>query len=138
MLLVEDNATDALVACDELAHAIDVTITVEHATRLQAAPALLAGASFDVVLLDLSLPDCDGLDTFLQLRAAAPEVPEVVLSHRTDEALALQAVPAGAQDYLVKGGAEDLLVRAIRYAIERARADLARRDRTATRRRAGA
>jgi PAS domain S-box-containing protein len=128
VLLVEDNTTDALVACDELAQAIDVAFTVEQATRLQTALALLAGASFDVVLLDLSLPDCDGLDTFLRLRAAAPELPVVVLSHRVDEALALQAVHAGAQDYLVKGGAEGLLVRAIRYAIERARAALALRS----------
>jgi len=119
VLLVEDNATDALVVCDELAHAVEVAFVVEPATRLQAALALLAGAVFDVVLLDLSLPDCDGLDTFLRLRAAAPELPVVVLSHRNDEALALQAVHAGAQDYLVKGGAEGLLVRAIRYAIER-------------------
>jgi len=128
VLLVEDNTTDALVACDELAHAVDVAFTVESATRLQAALALLARSAFDVVLLDLSLPDCDGLDTFLQLRAAAPEVPVVVLSHRTDEALALQAVHAGAQDYLVKGCAEGLLVRAIRYAIERASAALALRS----------
>jgi len=126
--VVEDNATDALVACDELAHATDVAFIVERAARLQTALALLAGAVFDVVLLDLSLPDCDGLDTFLRLRAAAPELPVVVLSHRVDEALALQAVHAGAQDYLVKGGAEGLLVRAIRYAIERARAALALRS----------
>jgi len=128
VLVVEDNATDALVACDELAHATDVAFIVERAARLQTALALLAGAVFDVVLLDLSLPDCDGLDTFLRLRAAAPELPVVVLSHRVDEALALQAVHAGAQDYLVKGGAEGLLVRAIRYAIERARAALALRS----------
>jgi len=127
VLLVEDNATDALVACDELAHATEVAFIVEPATRLQTALALLAGAVFDVVLLDLSLPDCDGLDTYLRLRAAAPEVPVVVLSHRADEALALQAVHAGAQDYLVKGGAEGLLVRATRYAIERAHAALALR-----------
>jgi len=127
VLLVEDNATDALVACDELAHATEVAFIVEPATRLQTALALLAGAVFDVVLLDLSLPDCDGLDTYLRLRAAAPEVPVVVLSHRADEALALQAVHAGAQDYLVKGGTEGLLVRATRYAIERAHAALALR-----------
>ncbi len=125
VLLIENNATDALVACDELAHATDVAFVVEQAARLQTALALLAGAAFDVALLDLSLPDCDGLDTFLRLRAAAPELPVVVLSHRADEALALQAVQAGAQDYLVKGGAEGLLVRAIRYAVERAHAALA-------------
>jgi len=89
VLLVEDNTTDALVACDELAHAIEVIFIIEQATRLQAALALLAGSAFDVVLLDLSLPDCDGLDTFLQLRAAAPDLPVVVLSHRADEALSL-------------------------------------------------
>jgi len=128
VLLIEDNTTDALLACDELAHAIDLAFTVEQATRLETALALLAGAAFDVALLDLSLPDCDGLDTFLRLRAAAPDLPVVVLSHRADEALALQAVHAGAQDYLVKGGTEGLLVRAIRYAIERASAALALRS----------
>jgi serine phosphatase RsbU (regulator of sigma subunit) len=77
---------------------------------------------FDVVLLDLTLPDSSGLESFAALYAEAPEVPIVVLSGLTDEAMAIRAVQAGAQDYLVKGQVDDnLLVRSIRYAIERAR-----------------
>ena len=126
VLLVEDNPTDTLVVCDELAHAT-IGFTVVACARLRAAVTRLRGERFDVVLLDLSLPDSDGLSTLGAINAAAPQVPVVVLSHRDDEALALQAVQAGAQDYLVKGQTEGLLVRALRYAVERARLELERR-----------
>jgi diguanylate cyclase (GGDEF)-like protein/PAS domain S-box-containing protein len=122
VLLVEDNATDALVVRDELACALGVLFVVQHVVRLQLALDCLADQTFDVVLLDLSLPDSDGLDTFQRLRAQALELPVLVLSHRADEQLALSSVQAGAQDYLVKGQSEGLLVRAIRHAIERAQA----------------
>lgn len=73
-------------------------------------------------MLDLSLPDSTGLDTFIRLYMQAPDVPIVVLTGLDDEATATQAVQAGAQDYLVKGHVSgDLLVRAMRYAIERHR-----------------
>jgi len=75
-----------------------------------------------VVLLDLSLPDSDGLDTFRSVVAQAPRVPIVVLTAQDDESLALKALQEGAQDYLIKGhGETHTLVRAIRYAIERNR-----------------
>lgn len=126
VLLVEDHATDALMVRDELAHATGVVFVLEQSKRLEQALAILAdGAHFDVVLLDLSLPDSEGLDTFSRLRAAAPGVPVVVVSHRDDEALALKAVQAGAQDYLVKGQFEGQLIRAIRYAVERANLEAA-------------
>jgi serine phosphatase RsbU (regulator of sigma subunit) len=77
---------------------------------------------FDAILLDLSLPDSQGLNTFLTMHAHAGGVPIVVLSGYSDEATAVRAVQAGAQDYLVKGQVDDnLLVRSIRYAIERTR-----------------
>lgn len=123
VLLVEDNATDALVAMDELAHALTTRFVVTHVQRIQAALDSVQAQVFDVVVLDLSLPDADGLDTFLRLRAAVPHLPVVVLSHRADEKLALQAVQAGAQDYLVKGQIEGLLVRSIRHAVERAQSE---------------
>jgi two-component system, cell cycle sensor histidine kinase and response regulator CckA len=89
----------------------------------------LAVERFDVVLLDLSLPDSLGLETFTMLRAQALAVPVVVLTGLNDETLALEAVKEGAQDYLVKGQLEgNLLVRAIRYAIERKRAEEALRQ----------
>jgi PAS domain S-box-containing protein len=77
-----------------------------------------------LVLLDLSLPDSFGLDTFARAHEAAPEVPIIVLSGRDDEALAIKTVHEGAQDYLVKGQVDTrLLVRSMRYAIERKRAE---------------
>ena len=77
---------------------------------------------FDVILLDLSLPDSQGLETFFAMHAHAGDVPIVVLSGYNDESIAVKAVQAGAQDYLVKGQVNDnLLVRSIRYAIERTR-----------------
>src|SRR5262249_45467525 len=78
----------------------------------------------DVVLLDLGLPDSDGLDTFLELRRHAPALPVVVLTGLADETLGARAVQEGAQDYLVKGQVEGrVLARAVRYAVERRRAE---------------
>ena len=123
VLLVEDSPTDALVVQDELAHAKGARFSVVHIGQLNEALAHLQAQSFDVVLLDLSLPDSHGFETFVRLHAAS-EVPVVVLSGRADEELAVKAVHAGAQDYLVKGHmGEDVLPRSIRYAIERQRAE---------------
>lgn len=123
VLLIEDNPTDVMVAKDELRHAVGVEFLVTQADRLAAAISLCKTTHFDVVLLDLSLPDSEGLTTLTKLRQAVPALPVVVLSHRADEALALEAVQTGAQDYLVKGLLDGQLVRSIRYAIERASAD---------------
>ena len=127
LLLVEDNPTDVMVACDELDHAFGVVFEVLQANRLQAALAFLATQFFDIVVLDLSLPDSEGIDTFQRLHTAAPTVPVVVVSHRVDESLALQAVQAGAQDYLVKEQAAGQLVRSVRHALERAQSQQAQR-----------
>jgi PAS domain S-box-containing protein len=123
VLLVEDNATDALIVQDELAHTTGAGFSVVHLEALHDTLARLELETFDVVLLDLSLPDSHGLETFWRLHAAT-DVPIVVLSGQADEELAAQAVQAGAQDYLVKGRLqEDVLPRSIRYAIERQRAE---------------
>jgi len=127
LLLVEDNPTDVLVARDELEHAVGVVFEVVQAERLQQALQCLQTQTVDIVVLDLNLPDSDGLDTFHALHTAAPTVPLIVVSHQADESLALQAVHAGAQDYLVKGQAVGLLVRTIRHALERAQSQLALR-----------
>ena len=124
VLLVEDNATDALLVRDELAHAPGVVCIVTHIQRLAEATARVAEQTFDIVLLDLTLPDSDGLATYSELQAAAPGLPIVVLSHRADESIAVQAVRTGAEDYLVKGQSEGLLLRAIRYALGRMEAKL--------------
>src|SRR5262245_27263715 len=112
-----------------LREATGAAIHLERVDRLAAGleRLRLASPGIDVVLLDLSLPDSAGLDTFACLHAAAPEVPVVVLSGLDDETVAVRAVQAGAQDYLLKGRVEsDLLVRAVRYAIERQRAEAER------------
>lgn len=89
--------------------------------RLASGLALLREGGQDVVLLDLSLPDSTGLAGLVKLRAEFPHTPVVILSGNEDEETAFQAVRMGAQDFLVKGRIEPLvLVRALRYAIERA------------------
>jgi signal transduction histidine kinase len=131
LLLVEDDANDALLLRRMLASVRSARFAITQAERLGDALARLAAERFDVVLLDLSLPDSQGLETFSRVDAAAPAVPVVVLSGLTDEAVSVSAVQRGAQDYLVKGQVTgDLLARAVRYAIERhlMLADLARRN----------
>lgn len=128
VLLVEDNATDVFLLQDMLTVSKGAKFQVTHVEALQEALQQLAAQRFDVVLLDLSLPDSLGLDTFTTLRAQGWAVPIVVLTGLDDETLAVDAVKAGAQDYLVKGQVDGpLLVRAIRYAIERQRAEAALR-----------
>jgi len=122
ILLVEDNPGDARLIRETLRDAASLTFELEHAERLEAALPLLAAARTDVVLLDLSLPDAHGLETVTRTLAAAPGVAIVVLTGLDDETVAVQAVQAGAQDYLVKGQVEPgMLSRALRYAMERKR-----------------
>jgi sigma-B regulation protein RsbU (phosphoserine phosphatase) len=130
-LLVEDNPGDARLIREMLraAGAAHATVELEYADRLASGLEHLASASVDVVLLDLSLPDSTGFDTFAQVHAAAPIVPIVVLSGLDDDALAVRAVHEGAQDYLVKGQVDGgTILRAMRYAIERQRLEVARQD----------
>jgi signal transduction histidine kinase len=133
VLLVEDNPGDAMLMRDLLeepdAAAHGPAPRVLDADRVSEARALLAAVRVDAVLLDLSLPDARGLDTVARVREAAPHLPIVVLTGLDDEAVAVQAVQAGAQDYLVKGAVTGLGVRrALRRAIERQRLlDAARR-----------
>ncbi len=123
VLLVEDNPGDARLFLELVRETGAGRLKLEHVTRLSQALDRLSNDSFDVVLLDLSLPDEQGLTTLTRAHAHAPNVPIVVLTGLDDEALAVKAVRAGAQDYLVKGRVDgDLLVRSMRYATERARA----------------
>jgi PAS domain S-box-containing protein len=120
VLLIEDSPGDARLIREMLAEVRDTYFNVEHADRLSTGLERLATGDFDVILSDLSLPDCQGFDTFVKVRAQAPQVPIVVLSGLDDETLGFTAVREGAQDYLVKGQADgNLLKRSIRYAIER-------------------
>lgn len=120
LLLVEDDPTQALLLREMLAGDEPVRVELAHVERLNTAFERLRTARFDVVVLDLGLPDSQGLDTFIRLRTQAPGLPIVVMTAMDDEELALKAVHEGAQDYLVKGRVDgDLLVRALRHAIER-------------------
>jgi sigma-B regulation protein RsbU (phosphoserine phosphatase) len=121
-LLIEDNPGDARLIQLMVEEAGGGLFEFERVERLGEALERLSEGGIGVVLLDLSLPDSRGLDTFLQLHARAPRVPIIVLSGLNDTTVAVQAVHEGAQDYLIKGQVDgQLLVRAMRYAIERKR-----------------
>jgi len=120
VLLVEDNKVDILSARRMLAGWTDSPFTLECASRLSEAIEFLEKGRFDVVLLDLGLPDSSGLETFAKMRAQAAHAPIVVLTGHKDEALSMSALQHGAQDYLIKGDINrDALRRCLRYAIER-------------------
>ena len=103
VLLVEDNPIDAQLTQDLLGEWALDQFDISHAPILAEGLAKLSRGRFDVVLLDLSLPDTHGLSTVTQVLATSPDVPVVVLSGHDDHPLALQALQHGAQDYLVKG-----------------------------------
>lgn len=122
VLLVEDNNGDARLVQEALTESSRVAFRIERSDRLSAATARLGKEVFDVILLDLTLPDSWGLDTFLKVREVAPQTPVMVLTGHDDETLGMMAVQQGAQEYLVKGQASGpLIVRCLRYAIERHR-----------------
>jgi two-component system, cell cycle sensor histidine kinase and response regulator CckA len=124
ILLVEDNSADARLVREMLYEAQAAHITLVHAERLRQALGYLSREQFNAILLDLSLPDSVGLDTFISARAAAPTSPIVVLTGLLDEEMAVRAVRDGAQDYLVKGQVDGQhLYQSIRYAIERQRVE---------------
>lgn len=124
VLLVEDNPDDALLVRAWLRAASSATFDVVHVSSLQDALTAAQTTSFDAVLLDLTLPDGYGLASLSRFRSAMPQLPVVVLSGVQNEAVALEAVRQGAQDYLVKGdGHGPSMGRALRYAIERKRAE---------------
>jgi len=119
ILLVEDNPGDVLLIQETLGDG-QGEFELESVERLAAALERLRTGGIHVVLLDLTLPDSAGLGTFTAVRTNAPDVPIVVLTGLSDEALAVATVRDGAQDYLVKGQVDgNLLGRTIRYAFER-------------------
>ncbi|MGH7855771.1 MAG: PP2C family protein-serine/threonine phosphatase [Candidatus Binatia bacterium] len=122
VLLIEDNPGDARLMSEMLSEARGVFFELECAERLSTGLERLDTGDIALVLLDLSLPDSQGLETFSRVYARAPRLPIVVLTGLDDEALAVQTVHEGGQDYLVKGQVDGhSLVRAMRYAIERKR-----------------
>ncbi len=130
VLLVEDNPEEALLLEEVLSQVATVDFDLEHVTTLELAIERLSRErAIDVVLLDLGLPDAEGLEAVRRIHGTHPAAPIVVLTGLKDEALAIAAVREGAQDYLVKGEiGSNLLVRAIRYAMERERVEQALRQ----------
>lgn len=131
-LLVEDNPGDARLLRELLAEVPAARLLLTHVERLADVLERLRTDTFDVVLLDLTLPDSDGLPTFERVRAAAPRQPIILLTGLDDDEVALKCMQMGAQDYLVKGQVTgQLLVKAVRHAIERKRAEEELRQRDA-------
>jgi len=119
VLLVEDNPADARLVREMLKES-HRPVELTHAPRLRDALEFLRTQGFNAILLDLNLPDSEGMNTFLRARAEAMHAPIVVLTGVADEEVAARAVREGAQDYLVKAEVDGpLLYRSIRYAVER-------------------
>jgi len=121
ILLIEDDVADAELI-REMVESKEALCVVQRSARLASALKLLREKAFEVVLLDLGLPDSSGLDTLRRLRDEGPPLPVIVLTVSADEELAAKAISMGAQDYLFKGRFDaDLLYRAMIYAMERQR-----------------
>ena len=103
ILLIEDNPADARLIQEMLVKAGDIQFELKSVERLSRGIDHVTAENFDMVLLDLSLPDSCGIETFTRLHSIAPKTPTIVLSGLDDESTAVRAVREGAQDYLVKG-----------------------------------
>ena len=124
LLVVEDNTLHARLVLTMLSEAWGDEAPVRHVKRLESALEAIEESTPDCVLLDLVLPDADGLEAVESLLLNAPQVPIVVLSAHKDDHLALRAVRRGAQDYLVKGTVTaDALARSVQLAIQRHHAE---------------
>src|SRR5205809_1042424 len=126
VLLIEDDEGFARAVGGMLEQTRDTAATVVMAPSLDAGLAQLAQSSFDIAILEFFLPDGAGLPNISLFRSAAPRVPVIAVGSADDETLAVEAVHAGAQDYLVKSQINPhWLLRSLRYAIELHRADMA-------------
>ncbi|MFA5044118.1 MAG: response regulator [Kiritimatiellia bacterium] len=122
VLLIEDNPADAQLIMEILREEPENAMKIEHVNNLAGGLAALERGGIDVVLLDLTLPDSSGHDTFTLLAKHVPTIPVIVLTGMDDKEMAIRIVQEGAQDYLVKSLVDyTMLTRSIRYAIERKR-----------------
>ncbi len=122
LLIIEDNPGDARLLCEMLAEDKSHQSELKHAGSMREAEKHLKEHVIDFIMLDLGLPDAQGLAAVRRIRQAAPDIPLVVLTGLDDDELATQSLREGAQDYLVKGEIETrALLRALRYAGERKR-----------------
>ncbi|PSB16614.1 PAS domain S-box protein [Phormidesmis priestleyi ULC007] len=124
VLLVEDSPADVRLLLEFLKEVPTNPFQVTQCDRLETALNNLTESRFDIILLDLTLPDSMGLETLVNIHRRVPAIPVVILTGLDDEVITLRAMQEGAQDYLVKGQVTgDLLARSMRYAIERQRAE---------------
>ena len=125
ILVIEDNPGDFLLLKEALRNSGLAISNVSHAERMEESFNFLKKNTPDLIFLDLSLPDSEGLNSFVSLQEKASHLPIIVLSGLTDINIALDAISMGAQDYLVKGEyTNKLLAKAIQYSIERKRTEL--------------
>lgn len=122
VLLIEDNPGDVRLVSEYLTERFGDRCTLNCATTLAAGLEMLRDRPVDVVLLDLSLPDSEGLQTFIDVQAQAPHTPVVILTGQDDDSQAVEAVRVGAEDYLAKQHADGVvLIRTMRHAVQRRR-----------------
>ncbi|MFA6224503.1 MAG: sigma 54-interacting transcriptional regulator [Desulfomonilaceae bacterium] len=122
IMLIEDNRVDARLIKEMCLDCESVDLDIQVESRLASGLARLGTGGVTGVLLDLNLPDSQGIETLIRVESEFPEIPIIVLTGQEDEAVAVEAVKHGAQDYLFKGMVDgNLLVRSLRYAIERKR-----------------
>ena len=122
ILLFEDNLGDAILIGEMLDEFADFPYELINVKTLNEGLSLLKRRLFDVILTDLSLPDSDGIDTFLKIHAINSRIPIIILTGSNDNEIGIDAVKKGAQDYLVKGQIDGKLLKSsIQYSIERKR-----------------
>jgi len=120
ILIVEDDIVDRKLLERLLSRSSLPVSEVKSAEYLDTALQMLDKDNFDIVLLDLGLPDSNGIESIIKVQSIAPHVPIIVMSGLDDQDTAILAVQKGVQDYLIKGQVDsNLLMRSVRYAIER-------------------
>lgn len=120
ILVVEDSSSDLKIIEELFSDSGDVEFSIEQSNRLSDAISLLETSSYDAILLDLGLPDSQGVNTFIELHSVAPEVPVLILSGNEDPNTGLNAIRSGAEDYLAKKTIQSkLLQNSVKYAIAR-------------------
>jgi DNA-binding response OmpR family regulator len=129
ILLIEDNAGDARLIKEFLAEDKSIHFEIDWVDRLSEGLIRLTENNISAVLLDLSLPDSSGFNTFAKVHGTVPQKPIIVLTGLNDNDLGLQMVECGAQDYLIKGSFDrNLIQRSILHAIERKNIELKYKD----------
>ncbi len=122
VLILEDNSDDFFLLKEVLESSDEIDAKIFHEERLENAITVAENIVIDVAIIDLSLPDSFGLDTYISFHEKYPAIPTVIMTGAKDHEMAFEAVSKGAQDYLFKGEpSSTAIIRTIRYAIERQR-----------------